>query len=189
MVRVICLTMRCNVCTALAYTQATLLAASGSASSNRSTPINTVASETEAQPDDLSDGFGLAVSNLIQTVKANTAAGFIPNNDGGGAKSEGRSEPPVGAKVTLQLVEKFGVARMAWVLECIFDDLLDFNDWEIRARTADGPVAGYPNTVGGLIALGGGNMQCARYESGKLNSLRSIGLHFHGLTWDDAWML
>eukprot|EP01043_Picozoa_sp_COSAG02_P095355 COSAG02_NODE_31730_length_528_cov_1.053613_2_plen_58_part_01 len=58
------------------------------------------------------------MSNLIQTVKASTAAGFIPNNDGGGAKSEDRSEPPVGAKVTLQLVEKFGFARMAWVLEC-----------------------------------------------------------------------
>ena len=50
-----------------------------------------------------------------------------PNNDGGGGKSEIRAEPPIGAKVTLQLVEKFGAARMKWVLECIFDDLLDFN--------------------------------------------------------------
>ena len=54
---------------------------------------------------------------------------------------------------------------MTWVLDCIFDDLLDFNDWEIRARTADGPVDGFPNTAGGLIALGGGNMQCARCTS------------------------
>ena len=113
------------------------------------------------------------MSNLIQTVKANTASGFIPNNDGDGSKSEGRAEPPVAAKVTLQLVEKFGMPRMGWVLDCIFDDLLDFNDWEIRARTADGPVAGYPNTAAGLTALGGGSM-CARYESGDLSHLRSV---------------
>jgi len=34
-------------------------------------------SAEEAQPEDLADGFGLAMSNLIQTVKAKTAAGFM----------------------------------------------------------------------------------------------------------------
>eukprot|EP01045_Picozoa_sp_COSAG04_P000646 COSAG04_NODE_17_length_40288_cov_9.152728_2_plen_784_part_00 len=150
---------------------ATLLVASGSADNHTGEAPPGGAEEIApvAQSHDLQDGFGLAMSNLVQTVKAKTAAGFIPNNDGGGAKSEDRSEPPVAAKTTLQLVEKFGAKRMDWVLACIFDDLLDFNDWEIRARTAPGPAAG-------LIALGGGNMQCARYESGLDGAWLSLRL-------------
>ena len=57
-----------------------------------------------------SDGFGIAVSNLIQTVKAKTASGFVPNCAAGGMKSQDRSEPPVGARVALQLLKKFGGA-------------------------------------------------------------------------------
>ena len=104
-------------------------------------------------------GFGFAVSNLIQTVKAKTAAGFIANNDGGAAKSEIRSEPPVGSKVTLELAKKFG-AGFRWVVELLYDDLLDWSDWYIRSRQVHG----------NLIALGGGNMQCGRYESGQDDS-------------------
>ena len=55
---------------------ATLLAASGSASSNHTVAATAMSAE-EAQPEDLADGFGLAMSNLIQTVKAKTAAGFM----------------------------------------------------------------------------------------------------------------
>lgn len=44
-------------------------------------------------------GFGFAISNLIQIIKSKVAAGFVPNFAAGGAKSQDRSEPPVGAKV------------------------------------------------------------------------------------------
>ena len=133
---------------------ATLLAAAG-------------APNTTAPPDDDGGdgggpeevGFAMAMSNLVQTAKASTSAGFIPNNDGGGGKSEDRAEPPVIAKTALQLTAKFGVARMRWVLEVILPDMLDFIDWFFRNRIA-APL--------GLVALGGshGDMQCARYESG-----------------------
>jgi hypothetical protein len=114
------------------------------------------------------DGFGIAVSNLIQTVKATTAAGFIPNYAAGGMRSL-HSEPPVGAKVTLELVKKFGAERMKWVVEVVFDDLLDNNDWFFRKRLKP-PLR--------MIALGTyddqtqqvGSMQDARYESGLDNS-------------------
>jgi hypothetical protein len=36
--------------------------------------------------------------------------------------------------VTLQMVEKFGAERMSWVVEALFDDLLDWNDWFLRKR-------------------------------------------------------
>jgi hypothetical protein len=114
------------------------------------------ATEDEAVAEEA--GFALAVSNLIQTAKALTSAGFIPNNDGGGGKSEDRAEPPVLARVTVQMLAKFGVARMGWVLATVLDDLLEFNDWFFRTRLLP-PLD--------LVALGGGgDMQCARYESG-----------------------
>lgn len=79
---------------------ASLLAANGA---------NATTAHTKTDPlAEYSDGFGIAVSNLIQTVKAKTASGFVPNCAAGGMKSQDRSEPPVGAKVALALVKKFG---------------------------------------------------------------------------------
>eukprot|EP00750_Incisomonas_marina_P011382 INCI16371.1.p1 GENE.INCI16371.1~~INCI16371.1.p1 ORF type:complete len:914 (-),score=108.51 INCI16371.1:2333-5074(-) len=114
-------------------------------------------------------GFGFAISNLIQIIKSKVAAGFVPNFAAGGAKSQDRSEPPVGAKVTQQLVEKFGTDTMQWVVEVVFDDLVDWSDWFIRKRL-------HPTL--NLVALGSyndqtaqaGNMQGARFESGLDNS-------------------
>ena len=57
-----------------------------------------------------------------QVIKSKTAAGFVPNFAGGGAKSMDRTEPPVGAKALLQL---FGKYHDAWIVELLFDDLLD----------------------------------------------------------------
>ena len=73
------------------------------------------------------------------------------------------------AKVTLELVKKFGADRMRWVVEALFDDLLDWNDWFLRKRLKP-PL--------NMVALGtfndqngqAGNMQDARYESGLDNS-------------------
>ena len=136
---------------------ASLIAASGSEAQN---------SEEETWT---FGGFEYAVSNLFQVVKSKVAAGFVPNFAAGGMKSQDRTEPPVGAKVTLSLVEKFGADAMKWVVEVVFNDLLDWNDWFLRKRLKP-PL--------NLVALGtyndqthsSGNMQDARFESGLDNS-------------------
>ena len=74
----------------------------------------------------------LAYSNFIQTSKSKTAAGFIPNKSAAGLKSQDRSEPPVGAKVALELYNRF---HDKWFLEVIFDDMLDWSNWFLRERT------------------------------------------------------
>ena len=103
---------------------ATLLAANGAPSTGE-------AVDASSSP---YGGFGFAVSNLFQVVKSKTAAGFVPNFAAGGMRSQDRTEPPIGAKVTLNLVNKFGADRMGWVVDALFDDLLDWNDWFIRKR-------------------------------------------------------
>jgi hypothetical protein len=139
---------------------ATLLAASGA-------QVNTTG--VGASSDDAFDGFSIAVSNLFQVLKSKTASGFVPNFAAGGMRSQDRTEPPIGAKVTSDLVKKFGAARMEWVVEVVFNDLLDWNDWFLRKRLKP-PL--------NMVALGtfndqngqAGNMQDARYESGLDNS-------------------
>ena len=114
-------------------------------------------------------GFEYAVSNLFQVIKSKVAAGFVPNFAAGGAKSQDRTEPPVGGKVLLELVRKFGIKKMKWVVAALLNDLIDWNDWFLRKRLLP-PL--------NLVALGtyndqtrtAGNMQDARYESGLDNS-------------------
>ena len=120
-------------------------------------------------------GKHIAYSNLFQAVKSKTTAGFIPNWSTGGAKSQDRTEPPVGAKVALEIYRKY---KETWPIEVVFDDLLDWNDWFLRKRVLQ---------PAGLIALGSldenlnhndqqptietqNTMQAARFESGLDNS-------------------
>lgn len=113
----------------------------------------------------------IAFSNLIQVVRSRTARGFVPNYSAGGTKSVDRTEPPIGAKVVLEIAKKYG-SDATWLVELLFDDLLKWNDWLASARTL-GPL--------GLVSLGSdhidgykdysaGQMQGARYESGLDNS-------------------
>jgi len=122
------------------------------------------------------DNKEVAYSNLFQVVKSKTATGFVPNLSSGGVKTQDRTEPPVGAKVTLELFRKY---RDPWAVEVVFDDLLDWNNWFLANRILQ---------PAGLVALGSahneanGNrticslptgvphMQCARWESGMDNS-------------------
>ena len=64
----------------------------------------------------------------------------------------------VGAKVLLEMYTKY---KDEWIVELLFDDLLDWSNWFLRARVL--PPAG-------LISLGGNGMQGARFESGLDNS-------------------
>lgn len=110
----------------------------------------------------------LAYSNVIQSFKAKTAGGYLANCAGGGYKDQDRTEPPVGAKVVLELYRRFGDA---WLVELLFDDMLDWNDWFFRQRIGIVPPLE-------LVVLGSynersdapGGMQLARYESGLDNS-------------------
>ena len=113
----------------------------------------------------------ISYSNLIQVIKSKTAAGFVPNYAAGGTKSQDRTEPPVGAKATLQLYHKWGDA---WLVELLFDDLLDWSNWFARRRllppldlVALGSYNEQADLQGAFVAQ---NMQNARYESGLDNS-------------------
>jgi hypothetical protein len=111
--------------------------------------------------------------------------GFIPNWSVGEVKSEDRTEPPVGARVLLELFRKF---NDKWVVEALFDDLLDWNDWFMENRLLQ-PF--------GLIGLGShlnpccpnvpeyirsDTMQGARWESGLDNSPMYDGELFDNTT-------
>lgn len=49
----------------------------------------------------------IAYSNFIQVIRSKTASGFVPNYAAGGSKSVDRSEPPIGAKVLLEMWRKY----------------------------------------------------------------------------------
>ena len=92
-----------------------------------------------------------AYSSLIQIVKAKTTSGFVPNAN----TVTDRSEPPIGSKVLLELFKRHGDR---WIVELLFDDLLDWSNWFLQSRRLK-PL--------GMIALGSvAGMDMARLESG-----------------------
>lgn len=114
-------------------------------------------------------------------IKSKTAAGFVPNLATGGYKSQDRTEPPIGAKATLELFRKY---NDTWVVDVVFDDLLDWNDWFLARRILQpaGLVAlgTYAETFGQHMqqrpksrsdsALAYDELQKAKFESGMDNS-------------------
>ena len=103
------------------------------------------------------DAKAIGYSILIQIVKAKSARGFVPNGWAPTRKST-HSQPPVGAKVLHEMYTRY---RDLWLVELLYDDLKDWSDWfEAERRLA--PL--------NLTALGGDDMQAARYESGLDNS-------------------
>ena len=106
------------------------------------------------------DARELAYSNFIQVIRSKTMEGFVPNFAAATRKSEDRTEPPIGAKVLLEMYRRWGSADN-WLVELLFDDLLDWSNWFLRDRLQP-PL--------NLISLGGDGMQGARFESGLDNS-------------------
>ena len=104
------------------------------------------------------DAKELAYSNLIQVIKSKCSEGFVPNFSAASTKSLDRTEPPIGARVLLELYQRF---EDKWLVELLFDDLLDWNNWFYHQRVGK---------MDGLVRLGGSTMQNARYESGLDNS-------------------
>ena len=115
-------------------------------------------------------GRDIAFSNLIQVVRSRTAGGFVPNFSAGGSKSVDRTEPPIGAKVLLEMHRKYPAD--VWIVRLLFDDLLQWNDWMAHARTLGplGIVSLGTDTIDGYTDYSSGTMQGARYESGLDNS-------------------
>ena len=71
-----------------------------------------------------------AYSNLIQIVKSKHNDGYVPNWAAGGSKNT-VAEPAVGGRVLLELYKRFGDK---WLVDLLFDDLLDWNNWQWDRR-------------------------------------------------------
>ncbi len=113
----------------------------------------------------------LAYADAIETLREETAEGFVPNYARArNWKSFDRSEPPVGAITVLGLFQKFGDR---WFLEQTFTPLLQWNRWWAQHRDIDGYLAwgsDGENQPGNLDDDSRGTPQGAILESGLDNS-------------------
>ena len=64
-------------------------------------------------------------------VKSKTNDGYVPNWAAGGSKNT-VAEPAVGGRVLLELYQRF---KDKWLVELLFDDLLDWNRWQWSNRS------------------------------------------------------
>ncbi len=113
----------------------------------------------------------LAYADALETLREETAEGFVPNfARAGGWKSFDRSEPPVGAITILSLYRRY---KDLWLLRDAFDPLLRWNRWWAEHRSRGGylvwgtDLGNEPrNPDDGSV----GTLQAAKYESGLDNS-------------------
>lgn len=81
----------------------------------------------------------LAYADAMETLREETAQGFVPNYArAGGWKSSDRSEPPVGSITVLGL---YGQFHDRWFLEDAFPALLRWNRWWDQHRQIQGYLA------------------------------------------------
>jgi len=81
----------------------------------------------------------LAYADALETLREETAEGFVPNYARAGDwKSSDRSEPPVGAITVLGLYRQF---HDRWFLEDAFTPLLRWNRWWDQHRQIQGYLA------------------------------------------------
>ena len=113
----------------------------------------------------------LAYADALETLREETAEGFVPNYArAGGWKSFDRSEPPVGAITVLNLYRQF---KDRWFLRDAFEPLLRWNRWWAAHRS----VGSYlvwgtdpENQPGNPDDRSVGTLQAAKFESGLDNS-------------------
>jgi putative isomerase len=113
----------------------------------------------------------LAYADALETLREETAEGFVPNYArAGGWKSSDRSEPPVGAITVLGLYDRF---HDRWFLEDAFEPLLRWNRWWNEHRNLQGYIvlgSDPDNEPANLDDRSRGTWQGAVYESGLDNS-------------------
>ncbi len=74
----------------------------------------------------------LAYSNLREILNEQTVDGFVPNFAyATGQKSADRSQPPVGSRMLLETYKRLGET---WIIEEMFDGLLQWNRWFAKHR-------------------------------------------------------
>jgi len=120
----------------------------------------------------------ISYSNLIQVIQGRTQAGFVPNYHAGTHDTDDRSEPQLGAQLTLEVYRRYGDA---WLVEKLFDTLLGWADWVWTQRLGAGKAPGplvvlgsdlvFPEDEGGVGTLG-----AAALESGIDNGAAYQGL-------------
>jgi neutral trehalase len=120
------------------------------------------------------DNKELAYSNAIEITLEKTKGGFVPNcSSASGFKTLDRSQPPLGSMVILELYTKF---KDIWLIEMLFDHLMDWNRWYCKAREIeDGLLALGSNPYDPIIgnyweSAGVGDIYGAAMESGLDNS-------------------
>ena len=97
------------------------------------------------------DNKALAYANAVEITRERTERGFIPNfGTVADIKSRDRSQPPVGSLVVRELYRRFGDQ---WLLEEVFEDLLNWNRWWPEARACSGLAGGDP-VHGDLLCWG-----------------------------------
>ena len=102
----------------------------------------------------------IAYSNLIQVVQGRTVEGFVANYKSGTHVAGDRSEPQLGALLTLEIHRRW---KEDWVVQVVFEALLGWAEWVWTARThahAAGPLVvlgsdpNYPEDEGGMGTFG-----------------------------------
>ena len=125
----------------------------------------------------------LAYADALETLREETAEGFVPNYArAGGWKSSDRSEPPVGAITVLGLYSKF---HDRWFLEDAFQPLLRWNRWWNEHRDMQGYLAwgsDPDNQPVNLDDSSRGTWQGAIFESGLDNSPMYDGTFYNPQT-------
>lgn len=111
----------------------------------------------------------LAYANAVEMCREITPEGLVPNYARGrGLRSEGRSEPPVGSMVVLDLYNKF---HDKWLLKATYPELFTWNRWWARNRDMDGYLVwGDDGKRDPEDANGPGTRQGVIFESGLDNS-------------------
>eukprot|EP01052_Picozoa_sp_SAG31_P029445 SAG31_NODE_2928_length_4900_cov_6.506561_2_plen_494_part_00 len=120
-------------------------------------------------------GRDLGLVTYAQELGSKTVGGFVPNGANAAQKDNDRTEPIVGAKVLLEILQRFGIDQTRWLVEWSFRQLYGWHGWAWANRRLQ-PY--------GLIAAGSSPvppftrapdchsnlMQCARWETGMDNS-------------------
>ncbi len=116
----------------------------------------------------------LAYMSMFEITDEKTDEGFVPNCVAiNGFKTLDRSQPPVGSLVLYEVYKKY---KEEWIVELLFDDLLNWNTWYYENRKVGEGIFGWgskpyePQIDNHWESVGAGEFFGAALESGLDNS-------------------
>jgi hypothetical protein len=124
-------------------------------------------------------GKDAAISNLIQITKATSNRGYVPNWSSGGSKAQ-QSEPAVGGFALLELWKRY---QELWLVELLFDDLLNWNDWNWNSRR----VVVNSSSEPGFISVGNDYFVCDANTTAQLADCVNVFKGESGLDQSPLW--